>query len=408
MGVWNIHVCQLLWAYRVIWIQGAKLLLHRTSVMREQVTDYIHWVEKTFHFAYGSDDFQPETKNTMFGQLQQGLRQDLMESPAVSGATNYQSLCLAAKTEERKQATLRQHKLFCKPLIPQMPPAKDRDVHGRLPPHDPTHPKSGHGFQHKRCYQCGQIGHLAKSCRRKPKEGTGMQWDSHARAVHYDRTPLTSYSHCQRMRTRRFARCKSKILLVIHTVSKSQYKECLCMVWLTVGQISQLLVDLFLNALPLLLTSESMTSSYPTKCPVPMTRNLSVLMAGWTWMWFWREGDADASVCKNGCQGPTSATCIWGTLSKTRYLVIPQRRWRSEKEDGSSWVEDQLVTTPEYLPCKSDCYSQLSFHVTECYDAGNSESRTTGCMSPTLCWTKCRGAGNRHGGCAVETFTQSS
>ena len=170
---------------------AAQDFCHSTQGEQKEVTDYICRVEKTFRLAYGSDGFQPETKDALlFGQLQEGLRQDLMESPAVSGATNYQSLCLAMKIEERRQATLRQRKLFRKPPITQTPSAKDRDGHGRLPPHDPTRPKSSQGFQHKRCYQCGQVGHLAKSCRRKPKEGTRMQQDSHARAVHYDRTSL--------------------------------------------------------------------------------------------------------------------------------------------------------------------------------------------------------------------------
>ena len=38
----------------------------------------------------------------LFGQLHKGLQQDLMEAPAVSGAIDYQSVCLVAKAEKRR------------------------------------------------------------------------------------------------------------------------------------------------------------------------------------------------------------------------------------------------------------------------------------------------------------------
>jgi len=48
----------------------------------------------------------------LFGQLQEGLKYGLMESPAVSGATSHQSLCISAKSEEHRQAALKKRKQY--------------------------------------------------------------------------------------------------------------------------------------------------------------------------------------------------------------------------------------------------------------------------------------------------------
>ncbi len=58
----------------------------------------------------------PDTRDTLlFSQLQEGLKYSLMESPAVSGATSYQALCVPAKSEERRQAALKR----CQQYNPQ-------------------------------------------------------------------------------------------------------------------------------------------------------------------------------------------------------------------------------------------------------------------------------------------------
>ena len=57
----------------------------------------------------------PETRDTLlYRQLQEGLKYSLMEAPAVSGVTSNQSLCVAAKREERRQAELKKC-TQCKP-----------------------------------------------------------------------------------------------------------------------------------------------------------------------------------------------------------------------------------------------------------------------------------------------------
>lgn len=48
-----------------------------------------------------------DTKETLYGQLQERLRLRLMRAPAVSGARDYQELCMAWKNEERRLANLK-------------------------------------------------------------------------------------------------------------------------------------------------------------------------------------------------------------------------------------------------------------------------------------------------------------
>ena len=70
--------------------------------------DLILRLERTFRSAYGHDVMSVETKDTLlYGQLQHGLRLELMQGPAVSGARNYQDLCISAKNEDNCLADLK-------------------------------------------------------------------------------------------------------------------------------------------------------------------------------------------------------------------------------------------------------------------------------------------------------------
>ena len=74
----------------------------------EKVGDFIRRLEQLFKVAYGQDAISAETRGTLlYGQLQEGLRYRLIEAPAVSGAADYQALCMAAKAEEKRLAELK-------------------------------------------------------------------------------------------------------------------------------------------------------------------------------------------------------------------------------------------------------------------------------------------------------------
>ena len=84
---------------------AAQEFRHTTQGDTEKVADFIRRLERTFNIAYGMEGISVETRDTLLhGQLQDVLKHDLMQSPAVSGAQTYQELCLAARNEEKRLA----------------------------------------------------------------------------------------------------------------------------------------------------------------------------------------------------------------------------------------------------------------------------------------------------------------
>ena len=80
---------------------------HATQESSESVVNYMCRLERLFQIAYGRDNLSAETCNALlYSQLQEGLKYDLIESPAVSGADSYKQLCIAAKHEEKRIAEL--------------------------------------------------------------------------------------------------------------------------------------------------------------------------------------------------------------------------------------------------------------------------------------------------------------
>ena len=69
---------------------------HASQQERESVADFIRRLEQLFKLAYGRDGMSDETRGTLLhGQLQEGLRYDIMTAPAVSGSHGYKELCVA-------------------------------------------------------------------------------------------------------------------------------------------------------------------------------------------------------------------------------------------------------------------------------------------------------------------------
>ena len=74
----------------------------------EKVADYIQRLERVFHITYGRDSMSKETRQSfLYGQLQEGLRHDLMQNAAVAGALTYTELIMATKNEEQRQSELK-------------------------------------------------------------------------------------------------------------------------------------------------------------------------------------------------------------------------------------------------------------------------------------------------------------
>jgi hypothetical protein len=94
----------------------------------ESIADCIRRLEKMFRMAYGRDKISVETRDALlFSQMQEGLKYELMVSPAVSGATEYRQLCLAARNEEKRLLNLDKRRKFLG-LPPATPPPMTSSV----------------------------------------------------------------------------------------------------------------------------------------------------------------------------------------------------------------------------------------------------------------------------------------
>ena len=54
-----------------------------------------------------------ETRDELlYAQLQEGLRHELMKEPGVSGALDYQALCVAVRREEKRLAEVQRRRQY--------------------------------------------------------------------------------------------------------------------------------------------------------------------------------------------------------------------------------------------------------------------------------------------------------
>ena len=137
---------------------------HITQKEGETVNDFIRRLEYTFCVAYGRDAMSTDTHNTsLYGQLQEGLLQEVMRTPAVSGAQGYSQLCIAAKNEEKRMAELRKRQAYRKSFTEE----KKHGVNSHRTRSTTNSPASGSGSSNtsrKSCYNCGSYSHLQKDC----------------------------------------------------------------------------------------------------------------------------------------------------------------------------------------------------------------------------------------------------
>ena len=82
---------------------AAQDFCHLSQAEGESVSKLISHVESLFKVAYGKDNMGSDTREVLlYRQLQEGLRYEIIKSPAVSGARSYKELCTAAHNEEKR------------------------------------------------------------------------------------------------------------------------------------------------------------------------------------------------------------------------------------------------------------------------------------------------------------------
>ena len=182
-------------ALREVLGPGSKVLAaqdfrHTSQNEGESVSAFIRRLERTFSIAYGADKLSPETRGAfLYGQLQEGLRHQLMRSPSVSGALTYKELVMAAKNEEKRQSELKKRQQYLNPPKSQAsgtaPPKKSTNVRT-------DHSKSPSSEEHTtklRCHNCRKIGHMKRDVRIRRK---ALATDSMLRGIHHLWSPNKS------------------------------------------------------------------------------------------------------------------------------------------------------------------------------------------------------------------------
>ena len=152
-------------------------------------------LERTVRVAYGTDKLSSETRAAfLYGQLQEGLKHNLMNSPNVSGALTYKELVLATKNEERRQSEIRKKKQY------QNPPKTTSNSTGATKtsqasasPSQFKPPYSGRSS--KFCDFCHKPGHWERDCRQRIKsESTGS-------GTHYGKSNSTNKASTKTVQT---------------------------------------------------------------------------------------------------------------------------------------------------------------------------------------------------------------
>ena len=162
---------------------------HASQEEMEKTGDFIRHLERLFKVAFGHDNLSVETRNAfLYGQLQEGLRYRLMEAPDVSGAPDYQALCLAAKAEEKCLAELTKRRQYIRELRRNHSTSSDSTLQpfeGKKTDGDTKTTRGwgaggggGQGVKQKatgRCWTCDKPGHKASECKSKPRGGGNNQ-----------------------------------------------------------------------------------------------------------------------------------------------------------------------------------------------------------------------------------------
>ena len=149
---------------------------HLSQAEGEPVSKFISRLESLFKVAYGKDNMGSDTREVLlYGQLQEGLRYEIIKSPVVSGARSYKELCTAAHNEEKRLTGLKKRQNYARGLPSDF---KRRNTPSNISPR-PNMRQHNYGQTlentDRRCYVCGEVGHLASKCKQAKKESSRPQ-----------------------------------------------------------------------------------------------------------------------------------------------------------------------------------------------------------------------------------------
>ena len=147
---------------------------HLAQAEGKPVSKFISRLETLFKVAYGKNNMGPYMhKVLLYGQLQEGLRYEKIKSPAVSGARSYKELCTTAYNEEKRLTGLkkRQNYTRCLPINFKRRSTPGSSYNSR--------PNMRQQTPERRCYVCGEIGHLAIKCKQAKKKSLRPQNPTH-------------------------------------------------------------------------------------------------------------------------------------------------------------------------------------------------------------------------------------
>ena len=175
-------------------VLAAQDFRHTIQKDLETVADFTRRLERTFRIAYGSDHLSRETREAfLYAQLQDGLRPELMQNSAVSGALTYKELYMAARNEEQRRAEMKKRRQYWSNDPGDTADQRRVDNKQKNRSYTYTHtPKKnviklrqqvGDGKtipttptaqqETRSCYNCGKTGHLARDCRIPKTESQG-------------------------------------------------------------------------------------------------------------------------------------------------------------------------------------------------------------------------------------------
>jgi len=168
-------------------VMAAQDFRHTIQDSKESVSDFIRRLEQVFRRAYGKEQISAETRATLLhGQLQEGLNDALMRSPAVSGALTYQELCAAAKNEERRQKDLSKRRLYHREGADASSPggAGNKSFQGKSQQMNRKNQSTGAGPSGGRtCYICNSKDHIMKECPACKTKSSGNSYKASKKAT---------------------------------------------------------------------------------------------------------------------------------------------------------------------------------------------------------------------------------